>query len=105
MRNISELKFIIQKTGLLCLISFLMISGGMAQSALRSYKKNAGDVTFLLDKGMMKIRICTDDIIQVQYTVFDSLPVFNSLVVSNPFSQKVNFNVSETDKDILIHTH
>ncbi|MEP6749933.1 MAG: TIM-barrel domain-containing protein, partial [Bacteroidota bacterium] len=105
MDNILEIKFSIFKKGFLFVASFLVVCGGMAQSVIRSYKKNAGDVEFLLDKGKMKIRLCTDDIVQVQYTVFDSLPVFNSLVVNNPFSQKVNFDVSESDKDILIHTH
>ena len=42
-----------------------------ANASVISYKKEANGLLFTLDKGRMKITICTDDIIQVKYTIFD----------------------------------
>lgn len=90
-----------------CFIGILLmvVHEGMAQSAIHSYKKETDGVSFSLEKGAMKIRVCLDDIIEVKYTVLDSFPSVNSLVVNNPFSQKINFQVSQTAKNIVITTH
>lgn len=82
----------------------LMAGKGMAQSAISSYKKEADGVSFILQKGALKIHVCLDDIIEVKYTVLDQLPVINSLVVNNLFSKSINFKVSQTAKNIIIST-
>src|SRR5450631_753805 len=90
-----------KKSFLLALLLLLLYTG-FAQSAIRSYKKHADGVLFSLTHGAMQIRVCLEDIIEVKYTVFDSSPVIQSLVVNNPFNQKVNFELHETANDIVI---
>ena len=84
---------------------FVTAYDGLAQSAINGYKKVADGVVFSLEKGSMKIHVCSDDIIQVQYTILDSMPRFNSLVVNNMFGQKINFEVMQIAKNIVIRTH
>ena len=84
--------------------ALLMMIAGMAQSPAVNFKKDDDGVTLRLIKGVLKIRVCADDIIQVQYTMLDSLPAFNSLVVSNPFSRHVDFTVQKDEKFFEIKT-
>jgi len=88
----------------LILILCLFTCGFSAFASVRKYKKEADGVTFVLDKGVMKIRICRADIIQVRYSVKKDLPPFNSLVVDNQFKEPVNFKVNEGDQFIVINT-
>lgn len=75
-----------------------------ANAAIRSYKKDAGGVTFVLDKGIMKIKICKDDIAEVTYTFMNSFSAKNSLVISNTWPNKPVFTISENQNEIVIST-
>ena len=87
------------------LVSILfVIQDNHAQSVIRSYQKEKDGVSFSLEKGVMKIRICMDDIVQIKYSVLNSFPTFNSLVVNNSFTQPVDFKVTENGTDIIIST-
>jgi alpha-D-xyloside xylohydrolase len=69
-----------------------------------SFDKNADGITFNLDKGMMKVKICMDNMVEVKYT---ELPVFMdkpSLVVTNEWKIIPAFTVSETAIEIVIST-
>jgi alpha-D-xyloside xylohydrolase len=88
----------------LVVVSLLLIQNNQAQSIIRSYKKETDAVRFTLDKGLMKVRICVDDIIEVKYTVLNAFPEVHSLVVNNSFAKPVNFQVSEKGNDIIIST-
>jgi alpha-D-xyloside xylohydrolase len=77
---------------------------GVTNAAVKSYRKDAEGVTFSLDKGVMKIKLCADDIVEVKYTVFTSFSAKNSLVVNNPFTKKTAFNVAERNGEIVITT-
>ncbi|WP_171972516.1 glycoside hydrolase family 31 protein [Mucilaginibacter polytrichastri] len=87
---------------LFALVMLMQVS--IVTAAVKSYTRQADGVTFTLDKGLMKIKICRDDIVEVKYTALDAFPVFNSLVVNNPFNGKVNFAVSEAGGNIVIKT-
>ena len=68
------------------LMAVLFIAGLLPQRAnaiIRSYQINPGEVIFKLDKGLMKIVACRDDIIEVKYTVFDHFTDKPSLVINN----------------------
>lgn len=93
----------IKSVFLLCLFS-LFVLNSQSQSAIRAFKKEADGVSFSFTKGVMKIRICKDDIVQVKYTIMDAFPAFNSLVVNNEFAKKINFTVTDQGKQILIAT-
>jgi len=74
----------------------------IVNATVKSFKKDADGVSFTLDKGLMKIRICRADLVQVKYTMLNVFPAENSLVVNNPFNKSVNFAVTQTGGDIVI---
>lgn len=86
----------------------LLITGvlifGAAKASVISYTKSAAGVTFKLDKGVMNIRICKADIIEVRYTIFDQLPQKNSLVVIENWAQKTPFTIAEHNGQVVITT-
>jgi alpha-D-xyloside xylohydrolase len=82
----------------------MILSCCMAHATVKSYKKNTGDVTFTLDKGLMKIIICRDDIIEVKYTMLKAFLTRPSLVVNNTWAQHPPFTVTDNKGDIIITT-
>ncbi len=60
-------------------------------ASIVSYAKNSDGVTFILDKGSMKVKICKEDIIEVKYTIFPDIPLKNSLVISNEWAAAPKF--------------
>src|SRR5580704_12213971 len=81
-----------------------LVSVNISQAAVVTFKKSPDGVTFKLDKGLMYIRICKADIIEVKYTIFDALPQKNSLVVDNPFTAKTSFSITESGGMVQIKT-
>ena len=54
---------------------FLITSIPVANASVKSYKKEANGLLFTLDKGLMKVTICKDDIIEVKYTIFNDFDI------------------------------
>lgn len=73
-------------------------------ASVTSYTKDADGVTFKLDKGVMKIKICTSDIVEVKYTSLAELSAKNSLVINNPWKAAPKFEVSEKQGEVIITT-
>jgi alpha-D-xyloside xylohydrolase len=92
------------KTLCLFFLSLFIIQQSQAQTLVRNYKKESDGVSFSLAQGLMKLRVCSDDIIEVKYTVLKAFPNFNSLVVNNSFAKPVNFQVTENGNEIIIST-
>ncbi|MCR8559539.1 glycoside hydrolase family 31 protein [Mucilaginibacter sp. BJC16-A38] len=83
---------------------FSLASFQITSASVKSYTKNDNGVVFRLDKGLMNIRICKADIIEVRYTIFNTFPVKNSLVVNNTWKEKSPFTVAEHGGQIVIST-
>jgi alpha-D-xyloside xylohydrolase len=97
----------LSKTLFLKFAAFLIVSQAFLQSArasVISYTKNADGIVFKLDKGLMNIRVCKADIIEVKYTIFEAFPAKSSLVVNNAWREKTPFTVSERGGKIIIST-
>src|SRR5882757_5373824 len=95
----------LSKTLFLKFAAFLIISLAFLQStraSVISYTKNADGIVFKLDKGLMNIRVCKADIIEVKYTIFNTFPDKSSLVVIDPWKQKSPFTVSDNKGQIII---
>jgi len=75
-----------------------------SSAAVVSYKKDFDGVTFILDKGVMKIKICGEDIVQVKYTSLQELDNRNSLVVVNEWKNVPEFKVFEKQGTVIIAT-
>jgi len=67
------------------IIGFLTILN-TAEASVISYTKDQDGVTFTLDKGLMKVKICKDDIIEVKYTALTSLQAKSSLIINNTWA-------------------
>src|SRR5258706_12122355 len=89
---------------LFSLVFILVTSIQIANASVKSYKKEADGVTFILDKGIMKVKICKEDIIEVKYTFMNSFPAKNSLVINNLWIDKPVYNVSEKQNQIIVST-
>jgi alpha-D-xyloside xylohydrolase len=75
-----------------------------SRATILSYNKTSDGVIFILDKGLMKIKICLPNLVQVKYT---TLPLFmdkSSLVVTNEWKNTPAFSVSENGSEIIITT-
>ena len=75
-----------------------------ANAAVNAFKKDADGVTFKLDKGLMKIKVCSSDIIEVKYTIFDAFEQKESLVVNNKWSANTAFTVTDSNGTVVITT-
>jgi alpha-D-xyloside xylohydrolase len=73
-------------------------------ASVASYTKDSDGVTFTLDKGVMKIKICKDDIIEVKYTSLATLGTKASLVIHNEWKTTLAFTIAEKSGEIIITT-
>src|ERR1035437_6387952 len=73
-------------------------------ASVASYTNDQDGVTFTLDRGMLKIKICKEDIIEVKYTSLNSLESKNSLVIVNDWKPAVKFAITEKSGEIIIST-
>jgi len=87
---------------LLLLIGIIMVQP--VHAVIRDFKKQSDGVLFNLDKGLMKIKICSTDIVEVKYTVFNTFQTKESLVVNNKWNTPVSFSVADEANDVVIST-
>jgi len=74
------------------------------QASVVSYQKVEDGILCTLDMGLMKVKVCTENVIQIKYT---TLPLFldkQSLVVINPWSTVPAFTVSESGDELIVAT-
>jgi len=88
-------------------ISLLLLScmaGTNANAAVQSFSKETDGVNFKLDKGALKIKVCSADIIEVKYTTLNSFLNKESLVVTNKWAQPAAFTVADNGSSVVITT-
>ena len=90
-------------------VSLLMLISAFyfprANASIRTFKKETDGVSFHLDKGMLKIKICSPDIIEVKYTILNSFNTKPSLVVNNIWNRRTPFTVVDAGNAIVITTN
>lgn len=72
------------------------------QAKVLSYKKDSDGVTCTLDKGLMKVKLCFENMVEVKYT---TLPLFiekQSLVITNDFKTSPGFSVLDDANEIVL---
>jgi len=74
-----------------------------ANASVISHKMEPGKVVFKLDRGLMEVIVCKDDIIEIKYTIFDSFPTKPSLVVNNKWKY-ATFRTTENKDAVIITT-
>jgi alpha-D-xyloside xylohydrolase len=86
------------------LSAIMLTSFTTANARIISYKKSAAEVVFQLDKGLMSVKICKADLIEVKYTTLNTIPQKKSLVINNIWNGKVPFTLSENQVEFIITT-
>lgn len=94
---------LIQKIGIAALLAAGVFISTGANATVLSHKMEPGKVVFKLDKGLMEVIVCKDDIIEVKYTIFDSFSTKPSLVVNNKWHYPP-FHTTETKDEVIITT-
>ena len=82
----------------------LLFLAASTQAKVVSFTKESDGIICTLDKGLMRVKICMDNVVEVKYT---SLPVFldkQSLVVTNEWKNHAGFSVNESSGEIVITT-
>jgi len=75
-----------------------------ALATILGFKKTPDGVLFNLDKGLLKIKVCNTDIIEVKYTIFNSFTDKPSLVVNNTWVHPTAFSVADAGGNFTITT-
>jgi len=99
-----NLRFKFSKLWVSLLMLICTFSIPRANASIRSFKKETDGVSFDLDKGLLKIKVCSADIIEVKYTIFNSFNTKPSLVVNNTWNRQTAFTVTDAGKNIVITT-
>lgn len=85
--------------------AFAIAMPKMVQASVTSFNKEPDGVLFKLNKGLLKVKICKDNIVEVKYTILPEFSAKPSLVVDNKWETTPKFTVSGTDsRDVIITT-
>jgi len=76
-----------------------------AKASIVSSARDADGMTFTLDRGKMKVKICREDIVEVLYTTLRDIPSRTSLVVVNAWAKTPSFQVAERPEEFVISTN
>lgn len=74
------------------------------ESRIISVVTDTDGYTFTLDTGLMKIKVCSSDIIEVKYTTLGSFDNKKSLVTINPWTTVPVFSMSKQNNSFIITT-
>jgi alpha-D-xyloside xylohydrolase len=75
-----------------------------AKASIISSTKDPDGMTFTLDRGKMKVKICREDIVEIQYTTLRDIPSRSSLVIVDTWEKTPGFQVSERPEEFVIST-
>ena len=75
-----------------------------AKASVVSSTKDPDGMTFTLDRGKMKVKICKEDVVEVQYTTLRDIPSRSSLVVVDTSEKTPGFQLSERPEEFVIST-
>jgi alpha-D-xyloside xylohydrolase len=84
-------------------LAFMMLNT-VVQASVKSYVRDLDGITCTLDNGLMKVKICLENMVEIKYT---SLPVIldkPSLVITNAWNDIPVFTVNDSGNDIVIST-
>jgi alpha-D-xyloside xylohydrolase len=87
----------------LSVLTFTVLSFA-AQAKVVSFTKDNDGITCHLGKGLMKVKVCLGNIIEVKYTVLQIFPMKKSLVITNNWKDGTKFTVSDGKDEIVITT-
>jgi alpha-D-xyloside xylohydrolase len=84
-------------------LSLVMLTASV-QAKVKSFNKDKDGISCMLDKGLMKVKVCFDNMVEVKYTVLPAFLDKPSLVITNDWKNTPAFSVTENDKEIVMAT-
>lgn len=84
-------------------LSLVMLTASV-QAKVMSFSKDKDGISCMLDKGLMKVKVCFDNMVEVKYTVLPAFLDKPSLVITNEWKNTPAFTVTENDKEIVMAT-
>ena len=81
---------------------FLLIFNSYARVIKYTTTKDA--IQFKLDQGVLNIIVCKDNMVEVKYSILDSFPKKESLVVVKKTASPIKFSVTENAEQVIITT-
>jgi alpha-D-xyloside xylohydrolase len=84
-------------------LSLVMLTTSV-QAKVKSFNKDKDGISCMLDKGLMKVKVCFDNMVEVKYTVLPAFLDKPSLVITNDWKNTPAFSVTENDKEIVMAT-
>jgi alpha-D-xyloside xylohydrolase len=88
-------------TWIVALPLFLNNAWGLS---VTSYKEDADGITCTCNTGVLKVKICKEDIVRVAYAVGSSIPDRTLKIVTNSWTPQVPFTTSESGNIITLQT-
>ena len=82
------------KIFLILILIFSAVISANSRASIITWKKDYDGVTFTLDKGLLKVKVCSDNIVEVKFTILSSFAARNSLVINNEWKTALKFSVS-----------
>jgi alpha-D-xyloside xylohydrolase len=73
-------------------------------NSVRSYSKDQSGVTFLLDRGALRLQVCTDAIIRIRYSASSEFPRVREYVVTKSDWIATEFSVAESPDEVTLST-
>jgi alpha-D-xyloside xylohydrolase len=92
---------------LLLMTAFVLgttVTAPAAPVPVQSFKKGGNDVIFTMSPGRLKVTVCSDSIVRVMYSPGTNLPAGQDFVVTNRFSPKESFKVTEANNKVIVAT-
>ena len=89
---------------ILILITYFIFNPIASNASVLSVKKDKDGISLGLDKGLMKVKICTENVVEVRYTIFPTFPTKESLVIINKWISSPAFSVTESANEVVIST-
>ncbi len=85
-------------------IAIFLILNIKTDASVLTYSTDTDGITFTLDTGLMKIKVCADDIIEVKYTSLAAFAPKSSLVVNNNWNINPQFSIIKDAGKYFIST-
>ncbi len=85
------------------ILLFFIAAIPAVNASVLSYKKEANGLLFTLSNGLMKVKVCREDIIEVKYTPFGEFTSKPSLIVNAKWNPPT-FKVSENGNQVVMIT-
>jgi len=89
-------------TGMMVMPLFFSKAWGLS---ITSYTQDSDGITCICNTGVMKVKICKDDIVRVAYSPTSTIPNRSLKIVTNTWTPQTTFTKTESGTIIILQTN